>query len=58
MAVMKKIIGLNKLIHVRFAVLAAVTEILNPEDGSKSFLQNAVYQNSHSTGWSSSNQET
>ena len=39
-AVMKNTIGLNKLIHVRFAVLAAVTEILNPEDGSKRFLQN------------------
>jgi hypothetical protein len=37
---MKKAIGLNKLIYVRFAVFAAVTEILHPEDGGKRFLQN------------------
>jgi hypothetical protein len=56
---MKNKIGLNKLIHVRFAVSAAVTEILNPEDGSNRFLQRLnLYQISHSRGWSSSNQET
>jgi hypothetical protein len=56
---MKNTIGLNKLIHLRFAVPAAVTDIINPEDGSKRFLQKLnLYHISHSRGWSSSNQET
>jgi hypothetical protein len=39
---MRKTIGLNKLIHVSFAVIAA-TEILNPEDRGKWFLQNVKF---------------